>query len=149
VSISNPYTNFDLFIPDTAHRLNETLVASSGGGEYAAFDRQIDLWWTGLMLGVRAGRRSAAATTGNLIKFNTGSILTSDPWRIPILELVAIAEVGPAVLREPREVINIASEYAYTGLTLLADRLRGSPVPLIGLAGAIEDLGTNAEMLTD
>lgn len=140
------YVNFDLFVPASVHRLNETLVATSGGGADSAFEKQIDMWWTGLILGVREGRRTAGGDVGDLVKFNTASILASDPWRLPILELVAIAESGPSVLTRPREVITIGSEYAYTGLLFIADRLRANPDPLLALVNILKEISSSEDM---
>ena len=41
-----------------------------------------------------------------LSKFNTAAILSTDPWRITHLELLALAEEGPEVFEAPAKVMN-------------------------------------------
>lgn len=68
-----------------------------------------------------------------LSKFNTGAILSRDPWRIANLELIALAENGESVIADASEVLAIGNEYAMTGLEWLAEELRGSAQPILAL----------------
>ena len=77
------------------------------------FSRSVDLWWAALCLGIREGIKS---TPSSWHDFVTGAVLNQDPWRIRHLELIALAEEGPKVLEEPGKVIDIANEYAATGI---------------------------------
>lgn len=56
---------------------------------------------------------------------NDGGILSSNPWRITHLELLALAEGGEEALVSPSAVISMASEYANGGLNWIADTLLG------------------------
>jgi hypothetical protein len=140
--IANRYAAQDLFLPKAAHELVPSLVKQAGAGSTAAFDRQIDFWWAGLVIGLHNGRRTSASSLsdGGLSKFNTGVVFDSDPWRIVQLELLALAEEGAEALEVPSRVIVIASEYAYTGVLALAEELRGQPSPQGSLTVRLSEL---------
>jgi hypothetical protein len=70
----------------------------------------------------------------NLVKFNDGGILSSDPWRITQLELLGLAETeDEAVLQDPGLMVQIASEYAFTGLRIVEEICSGAPEPALSL----------------
>jgi hypothetical protein len=141
--IYNPYSNIDLFLPAKLHAHRSELVVQSGGSSMtAAFKRQIDLWWACVTAGARESKRAAADEVGQLVKFNSASILDSDAWRIVQIELLAMSAEGFEVLETPTEVMKVVSEYAYGGAQWVLDNLVGEPSPLsamsIQLASAVE-----------
>ena len=136
-TVLNRYANQDLFIAKNHHQVLGDFVSRSEGDE-RPFSRQVDAWWAAMTLGVRQGRRTPLPP--EVTKFNDGGILSSDPWRITHLELLAIAEAGPEVLERPPEVIRIASEYAHTGFPDLLNHLVGQVEPTLNLMMRLDEL---------
>ncbi len=136
-SVENPYSSQDLFITSTLHDQLSAHVSRSKG---APFPRWIDLWWTGLCVGHSHGQRTALPERGARTKFNDAGILTSDPWRITHLELLALAEGGEDALMSPSGVIAMASEYANTGLIWMAEALLGEAQATLRLMNRLGDL---------
>jgi hypothetical protein len=134
--ISNPYASQDLFI---AKDVSEALVdyVSRSEREFKPFSRQVDAWWLALCIGGQIGRRTPLPD--KQVKFNDGGIFGSDPWRIPHLEALALAEEGPKVLDTPSMVIRIATEYANTGFPWLLDVLLGEAEPTLTLLNRVAD----------
>ena len=72
-----------------------------------------------------------------LVRFNEGGILESDPWRITHLELLILGEQGDEATSNPSSVLQTANEYAVTGFRILAEQLRGVIDPQTHLMGEI------------
>lgn len=141
VAVANPYVNLPLRIPehewDAVRRFTTTFRPEDGSEtdiDRSPFDRYVDLWWTAVCLGKREGRLS---TPPKWHDFVTGVVLSQDPWRIRQLELIAIAQKGPAVLDEPGKVITIANEYAATGIITLIDAMTGQTEPIWALTSLL------------
>ena len=132
------YGNQDLWLPKSFHtEFKERLVDRSDAR--TAFPRQVDLWWYAVAIGVVEGRRTQLPERGQLIKFNDGGILESDPWRITHLELLALVEEGQKSAANASTVVHIANEYAVTGCSVLTDSLRGVIDTQTHLIGLISD----------
>ena len=135
VNIANPFVNLQLRIPkrewEGVRRFTTTFRTEDGAKpdiDRSPFVRYVDLWWAGLCIGVREGRRTKPPEWHDFI---TGSVLNQDPWRIRQLELISLAETeDPAVLQEPGRVIAIANEYAATGIPVLLDDMTGQTDPI-------------------
>ncbi len=136
--VDNRYVNLDLYLPAEAHQCASSLVSTSGAGPSAPFERQIDFWWTGLCIGLAMGQETPSET--NAVKFITGAILSTDPWRITHLELMALGKRGADVLSTPKDVIDFASAFANTGSRWLAQTLLGDPEPTLTLSIALKEL---------
>ena len=110
-------------------------------GDLKPFERYVDLWWTALCLGVREGRRTPELECGPWHKFiDTNQILPSDPWRAEHLMLLAIAETkSTEVLSHPSQIVEIANEYAATGIGLIADAMARENRPIWGATRLVED----------
>ena len=130
IDIANRYANQDLNIAKRHHDRLGTFVSRSGP-DNQPFSRYVDAWWAAMAIGVRLGRRTPLPP--EVIKFNDGRILSSDPWRITHLELLALAEAGPEALDRPADVIRRASEYANTGFPSLLAQLIGQNEPTLNL----------------
>jgi hypothetical protein len=126
--IINRYASADLYMPGKLHSVI---------GEYVGinnpFPRYIDAWWIGLCLGVRHDQTRPLPAPDQRVKFMDGTVLSSDPWRIIHLELIAIGLRGEEILATPREVVQLASAYANFGLEKLADALTGQNEPTLAL----------------
>lgn len=135
--VENPYASQDLYI---AANLHDQLASHVSRAKGAPFPRWIDLWWSGLCIGYEQGSRTPLpAGRDDRTKFNDGGILSSDPWRITHLELLALADGGEDALMSPSGVIAMASEYAHTGLVWIADALLGEAQATIRLMNRLSD----------
>lgn len=135
--LSNPYDTQDLWMPASVHRHLDTLQGT-GDTEVRPFRRQIDLWWVGFMLGLRLdATRPLSAEADKPRKFNTGSILGTDPWRVQYLNLFALAKGGTAMLDSPSSTMNLAHEYANAGLDWLMEEILGKGDALLALNNAV------------
>ncbi len=137
-TILNPYANQDLFWPSEFHE-NHVEALQGRGDVRKPFRRQIDLWWCALCLGVRMGQRTRLGPRAKLVKFNDGGILSSDPWRITHLELLALAEFGEEGLDNPSGTIQMASEYAATGARVIGEICMGAAEPTLTLLTRLAD----------
>jgi hypothetical protein len=99
------------------------------------FGRYVDLWWAALCLGVRGDRKSTPAEWHTFV---TGAVLNQEPWRVRQLELIALAEGGPKVLEEPGKVINIANQFAASGIGTLIDSMTGQTEPIWALTSLLQ-----------
>jgi len=137
VTVANPYASQDLFIAaEVSERIGDFVSRSDKDGK--PFARQVDAWWLAIGIGVHIGRRSKLPD--KTVKFNDGSILSTDPWRINHLELLALAEEGEFILDKPVQVIRIASEYANTGFPWLVEQLMGSHDPILTLMNRLPEI---------
>lgn len=137
-TVLNPYANQDLFWPSDFHQ-NHVKALQGRGDVRKPFQRQIDLWWCALCLGVKIGQRTRLGPKAKLVKFNDGGILSSDPWRITHLELLALAEFGEEGLDNPSGTIQMASEYAATGARVIGETCMGAAEPTLTLLTQLPD----------
>jgi len=92
-----------------------------------------------MCIGVREGKRTKLAADA-WHTFVTGVILSSDPWRIFHLELLAIAETKDAeILKNPTEIITMANEYAATGFPRLIEVMLGKSEPIWSASQFLKD----------
>lgn len=149
-AVANPFVNTDLKIPEACWDAVRSLTSTfrDEGGERADIDsspfrRYVDLWWLGLCIGVRRGVRT---TPERWHTFTPGVVLSSDPWRILHLELLAVQTLGRESLAEPGKVIGMANDYAAAGLDELLGQLRGVAEPIWALTTFIKtELATAAD----
>ena len=112
------YRDLDLWIPKAFHdQYVQKLVGRSD--DLAPFDRQVDLWWFALCVGVKNGERSSLPGRNDLTRFNDAGVLESDPWRVTHLELLVLAELGEDESSNPNAAVRVANEYAMTGFEAL------------------------------
>jgi hypothetical protein len=148
MAIANPYANLQLRIPERewepVRRFTTTFRPEDGSApdiDRSPFSRYVDLWWAGLILGVREDRRSRPTSWHD---FTPAVVLNSDPWRIRQLELIALAETnGTEVLDDPGQVITIANEFAATGIGTLIETMTGRTDPIWAVTGLFRNLGEN------
>lgn len=143
MDVANRYQAQDLFIDSTYHEKITDFVSrgDKDGKESKPFSRQVDVWWLALGLGVHMGHRTPLGEKRT--KFNDAGILSSDPWRITHLELLALAEDDETVLESPATVIRIATEFANTGFPWLIEQLLGQAEPALTLMnrlGALDSI---------
>ncbi|MCM8554967.1 hypothetical protein [Streptomyces sp. STCH 565 A] len=110
------YSAIDLYMQTETHRVIRNFF-----GPGKPLGRLIDGWWLGLCIGVRKGQRLPLPSVDQRTKFIDGSIFNSDPWRVTHLELLALSKEGDGVLKDPRRVVALATEYANFGLEYLGN----------------------------
>ena len=116
------YRDQDLWMPKRFH--DEYVQKLVGRSDHLApFDRQVDLWWFALCVGVNIGERASLPARNDLTRFNDGGVLESDPWRVTHLELLVLTELGQDESSNPNAVVRVANEYAMTGFRELATEL--------------------------
>jgi hypothetical protein len=132
--VVNPFLNTSLRIPERDWSLVEkftTTQQAQADPDKAPFRRYVDLWWAGLCVGVREGRRTELPPNG-WHRFNDGTPLSSDPWRIIHLQLLAVGLTDDAqILDDPGAIIQMANEFAATGLPLLLEAMNRSTEPIM------------------
>ncbi len=84
------------------------------------------------------GQRIPFPSDVQRVKFIDGSILSSDPWRITHLELLALSKEGDQVLTQPRTVVGIAMEYANFGLEWLQDKCLLKAEPTLSVVNQLD-----------
>lgn len=131
--INNRYSSIDLYMPENMHHIIREHV-----GANQPFSRFIDAWWIGLCLGVRHGGTLPLPRQENRVKFMDGSILSSDPWRIIHLELIAVSLQGEKILTRPREVIQLATDYANFGIEMLCEAIAAQNEPTLALLNFLD-----------
>jgi hypothetical protein len=136
--VANRYAGLDLFVARNVHEGMTDLVSRSDA-DGKPFARQVDLWWVAIGIGLQVGRRSPLPPPEERVKFNTAAILSSDPWRIIHLELLALAEEGADALDNPNRVLLIAGEYAATGLKWIVEHLIGEVEPILTLMNRLDE----------
>jgi hypothetical protein len=137
VAVVNPYASQDLFIAaEVSERIGDFVSRAEKDGK--PFARQVDAWWLAIGLGVHMGYRTPLPP--KTVKFNDGGILSTDPWRITHLELLALAQEGEIVLDKPVQVIRIASEYANAGFPWLIEQLLGEAEPILTLMNRLAEV---------
>ena len=72
------YGNQDLCCP-RASTQNSRTALSTRSKVRSAFPRQVDLWWYAIGIGITEGHRTPLPDRDELVKFNDGGILESDP----------------------------------------------------------------------
>ena len=141
----NPFQTADLRIPDSFREevsrycQGPTQEGRRTGLGEAPFPRMVDMWFLALCVGAKEGKREDLSMV-KMHKFMDGTVLSSDPWRIDALMLLAIALTDDtAVVAEPGQIISLANEYAAGGLPDVIDMLKD------GDADAIYNLSDNLE----
>ena len=129
MSYYNPFQNLELRIPesyrDEVNRYCQTQpdALTKASPDDSPFQRYVDFWFVAVCLGARRGIRTKLEKPH---KFITGEILSRDPHRIHLLELLAVSFTDNAfIIENPSDVIDIANELAATGIPELLSMLRG------------------------
>lgn len=132
--IVNPFLNTSLRIPTRDWPLVEkftTTQQAQADPDKVPFRRYVDLWWAGLCVGVHEGRRTALSQN-EWHRFNDGTPLSADPWRIIHLQLLAVGLTGNAeILNDPGAIVQMANEFCATGLPMLLEAMNKSTEPIM------------------
>lgn len=137
----NPFANLDLHFP-AAYREDVKRFTTSQGGdgdtsiESTPFVRYVDLWAAAAAVGAQEGNFVNLDGKDEKHRFITGSVLQGELDRIEFLFLLAISHTGdPFVVKDPRQVLDIAEAYVAGGLPIVMEWLDGGGVqsPILNL----------------
>jgi hypothetical protein len=142
--VTNPFQNLELRIPEAYRGEVERFCQTQPGGgakpspDDSPFERQVDIWFLAVCMGARRGRRSQVIKPH---RFMTGEILSRDPSRIELLELLAISYTDdPWILEKPSEIMDLVNELAATGLPEVFALLKdGNAKPIWNLTDNLLD----------
>lgn len=143
----NPFQTMELRIPESYREdFSRYCQGATQDGRKttlseAPFPRMVDMWFLAMCLGAKR-RKKQDFPADKMHKFMDGTILSSDPWRIDTLMLLAIGLTGDTeIVADPRKVMNLANQYAAGGLPEVIDMLKD------GDAESIYNLSENLESL--
>ncbi len=148
--ITNPFQSLELRIPEAyREEVDRFCQTQPGGGarpspDESPFERQVDIWFLAVCIGARNGKRTRLVKPH---RFIWGDILSRDPSRIELLELVAISYTSdPWILENPSEIMDLANELAATGLPEVIDMLKtGNAKPIWNLTDNLTELASNVK----
>ncbi len=147
---SNPFQAIDVDIPSVFHDHFQRYCQSVGSKtiDQSPFPRMIDMWFLALCLGVKLGLEPIEVSKQETTKIIDGSIFSSDPWRIQLLMIIAIAQTGDVhVVSEPRRVMSIANGLVIAALPNLLEMLKnGRAEPIWNLSESLDELLTNSNL---
>lgn len=135
--VYNPFLNNSLRFPERHWadvQKYTTTGVSNPDPDRRPFRRYIDIWWAGMCIGILE-EQLTKVPVNDWHTFSPGSILSSDPWRIIHLQLVAVGLTGSRIiLNDPGEIVQMANEYAATGIPLLFERMNETAEPIMGVS---------------
>ena len=134
----NPFANQAIHVPKAYHedlRLYSTIFGSVEGRpkdiEEAPFKRYVDFWLLAAAVGASQDH-FMTVDPAERHEFITGVVLQRDRATIEFLFLLAIAHTGdPFVVRNPRQVLDIAEGYAAGGIPLVKDMMEAGHLPAL------------------
>ena len=148
----NLYQNIDLELPEkhradiTAFVRNHPESGNSATPFKSPFYRIVDVWFLAVCVGSYFEQKDENSTIKRW-GFMTGTVLSADPWRIQLLELLAISESdtpydifkseGSNAKLPP---IRLANSYAAVGIDYVLDYLKGNQQPIENLGEALRDI---------
>lgn len=142
----NPFQAMELRLPssyrDEISRYCQGATQDGRGagiGE-APFPRIVDMWFLALCLAAKAGKKDGELAADKTYKFMDGTVLSSDPWRIDVLMMLAVSLTGETeIVAQPRQIMQLANQLAAAGMSDVMDLLKN------GDADAIYNLSDNLE----
>lgn len=135
----NPFQNSDLNVPSDLHDAF-TRYCGSGTVDESPFPRMVDMWFLAMCLAARDGLKPADMSKLKTTKIIDGAIFSSDPWRVQVLMLVAVAQSGEVdIVADPRRMIVLLNGLAVAGLPALIEMIKdGEAEPIWNLSDGIE-----------
>ena len=140
--VYNPFLNNSLRFPER-HWADVQKYTTTGvpnpDPDRRPFRRYIDIWWAGMCIGILE-EQLTKVPANECHTFSPGSILSSDPWRIIHLQLLAVGLTeSRTILDDPSAIVQMANDYAATGLPLLFDRMNNTPEPIMAASEFLRD----------
>ena len=121
--------------------MNSTLVFKKSDRriDESPFERYIDLWFAGLALAARLDL-TPAEDTRNFVRSTNLVVLDSDPWRVQMIMLIAIAVENDAdIVSQPGRMMSLANRLAAVGVPRVVELIRiGVAEPIWNLSDGFE-----------
>ena len=141
----NPFQAIDINVPVELHEAFARYChqqRSDAVIDQSPFQRMVDLWFLSVCVAGRLGLEPADITNRDTRKIIEGSILSSDPWRVHALMLIAVSRTGDVqVVSEPRKMMALANGLAVVGLPKVIEMLKdGDAEPIWNLSDAVDHL---------
>ena len=144
----NPFQGIDVSVPVEFHDDLTRYSQREGRAviDQSPFPRMVDMWFLSVCIAARAGLDPTDIGRYETKKVIEGSIFGSDPWRVHVLMLIAIAVAGKVeIVAEPRRVMAMANGLAVAGMPMLLEMLKdGRGDPIWNLSDSLERLIGNA-----
>jgi len=129
----NPYQTQDLRYPSEFQEevASYVLTGSDIGSQKkkpidSPFQRQVDFWFMAVCLGANE-IEIPPVKRDRTRKFNDGTVLSTDPWRINLISLIALGKTQDAtILENPGKVIQLMNDLASAGIPILLGMLRNN-----------------------
>ena len=108
---------------------------------HSPFPRMVDMWFLAACIGAQEGK-PIEYDSKDTYKIIDASILSSDPWRIDALVLMAVSHTkGVDIVKDPREILQLASRFAVAGMDKLLEMLKeGESDPVWNLSDELDRL---------
>lgn len=129
----NPFANLAVHVPKAYHEdVNHySSTFGSKSPEDAPFKRYVDFWLLAAAVGA-SEEQFMTVDSAERHEFITGVVFQRDLATIEFLFLLAIAHSGdPFVVREPRQVLDIAEGYAAAGIPLVKEMMETGHLPAL------------------
>ena len=140
----NPFAGSDLIAP-IEHRNFYDWYCLRGGVtsiDQSPFPRMIDFWFASLSFAAREKLKPDNLSGRETFKFNDGSVLDRDSWRVQAIMLISISIEGDVkIVGEPNRMITIANGLASAGVPEIVGMLRdGSQEPIWNFSDSLYEL---------
>lgn len=139
----NPFASVDLLVPIEQRLVYDRYCQTSSrlDTDESPFPRMIDLWFAGFSIGARNNLKYLDLSRRETFKFNDGSVLDSDNWRIQTIMLVVMTITDNVeILTQPGQMISIANGLAAAGVPLIENMLCGDQPPIWNLSDELVEL---------
>ena len=138
----NPFASNELRYPNSQRDDYQRFCSPGGrvGNDRQPFPRMVDLWFSGLCFAARRGLMPAQLAGQDTVYMTGGDILGSDPWRIQLIMLIALALQGDVeVVDRPASMMAMANGLAAAGVPHIVEMLTEGREPAIwNLSNALE-----------
>ena len=128
----NPFAGINLVYPLEQRGDYERFCQPGSDIDHSPFPRMVDLWFTGLAIAAREGRKAVDLSGRETSNFITGAIFDRDSWRVQVVMLVAITvEGGVEVVGDANRMMTIANGLAAAGVPRIVEMLEGAEAEAI------------------
>lgn len=140
----NPFQGIDIHTPVEFHKeiFRYSQREEKPVIDQSPFPRMVDMWFLAVCIAARESLKPVDIGKLETKKIIEGSIFGSDPWRVHMLMLLAIAYTGSVeIVSEPRRMMDIANGLAVAGLPKVLNMLKeGGGEPIWNLSDSIQKL---------
>ena len=141
----NPFQAMEITVPAGGLHDEVKRYCQTGGSaiiDQMPFPRMVDLWFLAVCVAARLGLEPVDAGEYKTVNITPGSILSTDPWRVDALMLLAIGKTGDAnIVSDPRKIMALANGLAAAGLPKVFGMLKdGNAEPIWNLSDAVHDM---------